>query len=162
MKRAWWLLALAGALALNGCRAQAENTPSAAAAEGTPTAMVLITPVQARVPEVPGATPIPLEPWSEGASLPQVPIRSVAALWMQPILQVIVEGDLPTPCHKLRAVLNPKVPPGVVDIRLVAEPPAQDVACAQVIQPFKVVLNIQPPSPPVRVLVNGRAAHIVR
>lgn len=157
--RIWMVVLAVLAFALGACRGPDSTAP-------TPTSVpVLLTPPsEVAVPEVPGAEPLPVEPWKDVNRAEWQPayIRTVVAFWYPPILQVVVEGDLPTPCHTLHAGLYPETAPGVVDLRLMVEPPPPDKICVQVLQPFKVVINLQPPVPPVRVLVNGKAAFIGR
>ena len=50
-------------------------------------------------------------------------------------------GDLPTPCHDLRAIINPPDEENkiVVEVYTVVNP---DVICAQVLQPFEESLDL--------------------
>ena len=110
------------------------------------------------------ATPVPLEPFKElrGKGLREAQIETAVAVWTGSVLKVVVTGPLPSPCHRLRASMKPNTPPGTVELLLYVQAPAEGQACAQQVESYEVELAVQPPTLPVRVLVNGKAAFINR
>ncbi len=153
-RRVLLLVLLGGVLVLWGCASrEAEPSPEAS----FETAAV-------ETPLGPLATPIPLEPLKElrGKGLREAPIERAVAVWTGSVLKVVVAGQLPTPCHRLRAGMKPNSPPGTVELLLYVQPPSEDQACAQQVVPYEVELAVQPATLPVRVLVNGKAAFINR
>lgn len=149
-----WVLLLAlvgGVFILWGCASRTdESTP-----EATGTSVTTLGPL---------ATPIPLEPLKElqGKGLREAQLDKVVAVWTGSVLKVVVTGQLPTPCHRLRASMKPNTPPGTVELLLYVQEPAEGQACIQKVEPYEVELAVQPPTLPVRVLVNGVAAFINR
>ncbi len=113
-------------------------------------------------PLPPLATPVPLEPWKNlrRKGLRPAQVNKVVAVWTGSVLKVMVSGELPTPCHRLRATMRPNTPPGLVELWLYVQEPPGDQVCTQQIAPFEVELAVQPPALPVRVLVNGQVAFI--
>ncbi len=149
-----WVLLLAlvgGVLVLWGCSSP-ESEPTSEAAS-TPSTML-----------GPLATPVPLEPLKElrGKGLREAQIETAVAVWTGSVLKVVVTGQLPSPCHRLRASVKPNTPPGTVELLLYVQAPAEGQACAQQVESYEVELAVQPPTLPVRVLVNGKAAFINR
>ena len=75
-----------------------------------------------------------------------------------PQISLVFRGDLPTPCHELRAVVNPPNEENkiVVDVYSVVEP---DLICAQVLQSFEESIDLGNfPSGPYKVWINGEMA----
>ena len=65
-----------------------------------------------------------------------------------------VTGDLPTPCH----VVDHEVlvePSGRVEVSVFSHPPGPDEACAAVLSPFELLVDVPPDGDPCAVVVNG-------
>ena len=69
--------------------------------------------------------------------------RASAACRTRSAVQVraVVTGDLPSPCHELDTNVA-DVAYGRVVATVLAIPPAADVICTQVIEPFEVTLDL--------------------
>ncbi len=110
----------------------------------------------------PEATPVPLEPWNSlhGKGFAPASVKQVTALWTGTVLKIVVEGDMPSPCHRLRASVRPNTPPAIVDVRLFLQEPPEGQDCLQVLTDYTVEITVQPQALPMQVLVNGQPASI--
>lgn len=98
------------------------------------------SPVSSDSPSSPGQNDFLPNPADGSLLHGEVFLDSVDLLTLEsypPQFTLVLKGELPTPCHKLRIAVNPpdttnKV---VVDVYSVANP---DEICAQVLEPFEV------------------------
>ncbi|MCI0549694.1 MAG: hypothetical protein L0287_01930 [Anaerolineae bacterium] len=75
-----------------------------------------------------------------------------------PQISLVFRGDLPTPCHELRAVVNPPDDENkiIVEAYSVVDP---NMACIQVLEPFENSINLGTfPSGHYTVWINGEMA----
>lgn len=79
-----------------------------------------------------------------------------------PQFKLMLTGALPTPCHQLRAVVSPPDAHNriAVSVYSVVDP---EVICIQILQAFRVTLDIPTPPPgKYSVSVNGRPAGVIQ
>jgi len=71
---------------------------------------------------------------------------------------LMVDGTQPTPCHELGWIVRPD---GRIEVTIWSVPPAPDVVCAQVIEPFRIEIDLGPAVAGTEVVVNGEVAGTV-
>lgn len=64
-----------------------------------------------------------------------------------------IDGTQPTPCHEVGWIVEPG--DGRVDVTLWSEPPPTGTACAQVIEPFSIEIDLGSVETETEVVLNG-------
>jgi len=73
--------------------------------------------------------------------------------------KLLVDGTQPTPCHGLGWFVATEAERIVVTVW--SEPPPPDVACAQVIAPFSIEIDLDPAEAGTEVVLNGEVVGTV-
>jgi hypothetical protein len=136
---------------------------------GTPTASntlppdtAVTSPPEGTMPtDQPAVNPLAPQPGDENLVRGEIFLQEASLVIREsfpPQVSLTLRGDLPTPCHALRAILNP--PDGenkiIVEAYSVVDP---DRICTQVLQPFEESLDLATyPSGHYMVWVNGEMA----
>lgn len=149
------LLLLVLSLALAGCSAP----PPSQAVDPSPEAPITSAPEGTNFPAADQGTAPSPEPTGEGLSRGNVYITSVELLIREsfpPQIALQVSGDLPTPCHALKAEVSEPNPENTILVTIYSVYDSKK-ACIQVLKPFTENVSIGTfPNGHYTVVVNGK------
>ena len=134
---------LTTALLITILAASCTNTPTAS--DTLPPDTAVTSPPEGTMPtSQPSENPLAPKPGDENLTRGSVFIHESSLVIREsfpPQVSLMFRGDLPTPCHDLRAIINPPDEENkiVVEVYTVVNP---DVICAQVLQPFEESLDL--------------------
>jgi hypothetical protein len=157
-------LMVVGLLALAALLAACSQAAPAVTPVDVPPASPTLDPNQPVSPQQPGAPLAPL-PQEGNMDRGSVYIDNVNILTLEsfpPQFNVEVQGNLPTPCHRLRYVINEPAAQNNINIEIFTLVNPEEM-CIQVLQPFDEVISLGSfPDGSYTVLVNGQAAGQIR
>ena len=128
----------------------------------TPPDTAVTSPPEGTMPtSQPSVNPLAPKPGDESLTRSEVFLHEASLIIREsfpPQVSLTFRGDLPTPCHELRAILNPPDTENKIDVEAysVVNP---DVVCTQVLQSFEESMDLGTyPSGHYTVWVNGQIA----
>ena len=128
----------------------------------TPPDTAVTNPPEGTMPtSQPSVNPLAPKPGDESLTRSEVFLHEASLIIREsfpPQVSLTFRGDLPTPCHELRAILNPPDTENKIDVEAysVVNP---DVVCTQVLQSFEESMDLGTyPSGHYTVWVNGQIA----